>query len=72
MGLTALSLVCSVLVLRLVSADYKDVPEGLRKVGFMNMNREKADSSFTLNYRYIRVKGTYLFLIICVVCCPVQ
>ncbi|XP_067934083.1 acetylcholine receptor subunit alpha-like [Watersipora subatra] len=31
MGLTALSLVCSVLVLRLVSTDYKDVPEVLRK-----------------------------------------
>lgn len=32
MGLTALSLVCSVLVLRLVHTDYKDVPDGLRKV----------------------------------------
>ena len=42
MGLTALSLVCSVLVLRLVSADYKDVPEGLRKVGLMYMNRQES------------------------------
>lgn len=32
MGLTALSLVCSVFVLRLVHTDYKDVPEVLRKV----------------------------------------
>ena len=34
MGLTALSLVCSVFVLRLVHTDYKDVPEVLRKVRF--------------------------------------
>ena len=32
MGMTATSLVCSILVLRLVSAEDEDVPESIKKV----------------------------------------
>lgn len=49
MGLTALSLICSVFVLRLVHTDYKDVPEVLRKV-----------CSKHNNYRLFTVLGIHL------------